>query len=112
MQLKRSRRAGWEYVVLIFVVASSMILALALYSKRDQVAKERLLIQELGMLRNYVIAYTLEHREIPKNPWSLPAGQAGLVPGGWSNQDPFGHPYQYNPKTGWVRTTTKRYVHW
>lgn len=98
MQLKKSKRPVWKYVVVALAVASAMWMSLALYAKRDQVAKERLLILELETLRNRIIAHMLIFREIPESLESL--------------RDPFGNPYHYNPKTGWVVSETDGYHHW
>ena len=99
MQLKRSSRAGWEYFVLVCVVGCSMLLAVSIYAKRDQVAKERLMILELQRLRNEVMATMLEHRTRPTEFANIPL-------------DPFGNPYHYNPKTGSVSSATPKYKGW
>lgn len=98
MQLKRSKRKSWEIVVVALLVAGAMWMSLALYSKRDQVDKERLLILELETLRNRVMAHMLTTREIPENMEFF--------------HDPFGNPYRYNPETGWVSSQTEGYDYW
>ena len=99
MELKPKRRATWEVVVVVLLVSCSMLLSMALYSKRDQVAKERLLILELQTLRNRVMTYMLENKKRPSGVTDNPV-------------DPFGNPYHYNPKTGRVSTTTSGYLSW
>lgn len=111
MQLKRSKRPVWEYGVVVLVVGVSMWMAITLYAKRDQVFKERLLILELQTFRNLSAAYILEHRSLPKNIREV-LGPQSMVRSPWSNQDPFGYPYQYHPANGWISTTHPRYVHW
>lgn len=111
MQLERSRRAGWEWFVIVGVVLLSMWLSLALYAKRDQVFKERLLIWELQTLRNYVTAAILENKKIPEDLKEV-TGLGSMVYSLWSKNDPFGSPYHYNPQTGWVATTTHGYSQW
>lgn len=98
MQLKRSKRKSWELVVVALAVAGAMGMSLALYAKRDQVAKEQLLILELETLRNRVMAHMLTTREIPESLEFI--------------RDPFGNLYNYNPETGWVSSATKGYWDW
>lgn len=104
MQLGQNKRAAWEYLVVGLLIVASMGLALGLYSKRDQVFKERLLILELLTLRNTVVAEILTSGRRPKDVknffQSLP------------RRDPFGNPYHYDPKTGWVSSETEGYHCW
>lgn len=86
------QRSGWEYFTIVCVVVSGILLSAALYAKRDQVFKERLRTLELMTHRNYVIAYTLEYRKHPPD----------LTGSGAPKTDPFGDPYQYDEKSGWV----------
>lgn len=101
MQLKRSQRKPWELVVVALAVAGAMWMSLALYAKRDQVTKERLLILELETLRNQVIAHMLAERKIPPE----------LILSG-SMVDPFGNPYHYDSDTGSVFSGTREYMNW
>ena len=101
--LIQKQRHGWEIVVIALVVTSAMWMTIALYSKRDQVFKERLLINELMTLRNFITATILEHRQIPSSIVHSPSS---------SSLDPFGNAYHYDPKTGQVFSTTAGYKNW
>jgi len=104
MELRRKTRPVWEYFVVSAIVIATVWLSLALYAKRDQVYKEKILMQELIMLRNEITAYVLEHRMLPKSPLSI-------VPSPWSH-DPFGNAYHYNEETGYIQSTTAPYQNW
>ncbi|OGQ16215.1 MAG: hypothetical protein A2W61_02600 [Deltaproteobacteria bacterium RIFCSPLOWO2_01_44_7] len=105
MELKRMNRSGWEYFLIISIVGFSLILSVGLYAKRDRVFKERLLILELSRLRSHVIAYMLEYKQHPSD-LKLWTKDYGL------KVDPFGNPYHYDPRSGWVSTTTPSHKHW
>lgn len=105
MQLKRSKRPVWEYVVVTAVVALAMGMALALTARRDRLFKEKLLILELQTLRNLSAAYILEHRAVPK---TMKAVSSSYFP----TVDPFGSPYQFHSENAWIASTTPRYRHW
>lgn len=98
VELKTKKRPAWESAVIFLTVAVSLWMTVALYAKRDRVFKERLLIYELMTFRNQVAADLLVHRKKPET-MTLP-------------MDPCGHPYQYNPETGWVSSSTPSYRHW
>src|SRR3989338_5872571 len=97
--LIQKQRHGWEYFVIGLAVVSAMWMTIALYSKRDQVFKERLMIVELMTLRNSVTAYILEQRRIPSDLQKAVSPES-------SPNDPFGNPYHYNPKTAQVSSKT------
>lgn len=105
MRLRRPKRVWWEYFVVGFLVAASMLLGLGLYAGRDRLYKERLLILELEGMRRLVVAQMLEKRTVPKKPpWSEASSAARL--------DPFGTPYHYDFQTGRVHSQTEGYGSW
>lgn len=107
--MKRVKRSGWEYFTICCMVVCSLLMSLTLYAKRDQVFKERLMHWDLLALRNYTMAYMLEHRRYPsdlnvlKEKWDVKI---------FPKQDPFGRVYQYDAKTGWVSSGTGAYRQW
>ena len=98
MELRRRTRPAWEYSVFVLVVGCTLWLSLALYAKRDQVYKEKLLMQELETLRSTTTAYILEHRKHPTD--------------AASTIDPFGGAYAYDARTGRISSTTPSYKNW
>ncbi|MBI5299722.1 MAG: hypothetical protein HY877_05460 [Deltaproteobacteria bacterium] len=104
MELRRKTRPAWEYFFVSAIVIATLWLSLALYAKRDQVYKEKILMQELATLRNEITAYVLEHRTLPKSPLSI-------VHSPWS-PDSFGNEYHYNAETGHIQSTTASYQNW
>lgn len=102
MNFGRQRRPVWEIWLVGVLVSLSLVLSVALYSKRDQVFKERLMIMELATLRNHLATYMLTHKKRPHFfylPWT-------------SFKDPFGNPYRYNSKKGRVQSSTESYENW
>lgn len=102
MLIGRRQRPVWERVVLFLLVVTSLAMAAAIYSKRDQVYKERLLITELQTMRNFLMAYYLRYEKFPLH----------LVGLHMNAKDPFGTPYDYNAKRGWVASRTPGYSDW
>jgi len=118
------RRSPFEFVVVAIVVGLTVVLAAGLYSGRKKEQKSNLLVQELGMLRSGVTLYRTVHHENAtsleelaakeyevgdaKRPYieQLPMSKDGRI------VDPFGNPYAYDPKTGWVSSTTEGFERW
>ena len=88
------RRPVWEQIVLGWVIGGSLLLSLALYARRDNVSKTRWMHWELMAHRQSVIAFFLTHKQFPTSLQEA-AATVPLI-------DPFGHPYFYDPNTGWV----------
>jgi len=118
------KRKGYEIVIVAVVIVLSVSLGAGLYSARVNVQKSNLLTQELSMIRSSVALYKMMNH---KNPESLkeltsetyeadstrrayldrlPASPEGLF------VDPFGKPYLYDSKSGWVRSGTANYERW
>jgi len=87
------------------IVIATLWLSLALYAKRDQVYKEKILMQELTAMRSAVTTYILQHRTVPQNLWPI-------VQNPWFQQDPFGNVYYYDAETGHIQSTTAPYQNW
>lgn len=102
MLIGRAKRPPWEKVLVTFLVLVSIGFAIAIYSRRDQVYKGHLLISELATLRNYLMAYYMEHKKFPTTLAELHQVE----------KDPFGHLYFYDPKQGWVASQTPGYTQW
>lgn len=121
--LKR-KRPTYEIVIVTAIVLLTVALSIGLYSARSRVIKGNLLVSELANLRAAILLYHRLNRATPpdlaalvstnyeigesKQPYleRLPADSGGEL------RDPFGGAYRYDPKTGWVSSTTRGYERW
>ncbi len=121
--LKRKRPA-YEIVIVTAIVVLTVALSIGLYSARSRVIKGNLLVSELANLRASILLYQKLNRANPpdlavlvsttyeigetRQPYleRLPADAGGEL------RDPFGGAYRYDPRTGWVSSTTSGYERW
>ena len=118
-------RAKYEIVIVVIIVVLAVALAMGLYAGRTKIHNGKRLVNELQGLRTGVELYMTLNRSIPSNletlakstydsgdgtqrPYieNLPTNEKGQI------IDPFGHPYKYDPKTGYVCSTTPGYQTW
>jgi len=120
----RARRSAYEVVVTVAVVALTVVMAAGLYAKDVELKKERLMVQELSAMRSSLILYKMINRrgaegleELVRERFEaggvrrpyidrLPPSDGGEI------IDPFGSPYSYDPKAGWVSSTTPGFEGW
>ena len=103
-RMRSAYRPFWEKCLLFLVLFASFSLSVALYAKKDTLQKSQILRWELMNHRQEVIAYLLDYRTLPKSLEAI---------GKWTPlTDPLGHPYAYNPETGWVSSTTSQFTNW
>lgn len=112
------KRAGYEYVILIILMAFSIFISVTIFAQRSQVKKANQLIDELSIMRKLVRAYKLEKKEFPKDLNSA-IENAGTVDyfmlfrdESGEYIDPYNARYVYDPKKGSVSTTTKDHEDW
>ena len=120
----RARRSAYELVVTVVVVVLTVVMAAGLYAKGVELRKARLMIQELSAMRTSLILYKMVNRGNAGELDDLLRGrfEAGgvqrpyidrLPPAdGGEAVDPFGSPYSYDPKAGWVSSTTPGFETW
>jgi len=120
----KRKRTHFEYIVITVVVILTLTLGAGLYAGRLKIQKSKLLVQELSMMRsalllyktvNYINAETLDTLTSTSYPVDdvmrpyidrLPLSKNG------KHIDPFGNPYNYDNKKGWVWSTTSGYERW
>lgn len=119
-------RAKFEWAIIAVVLVAALVVALGIYSKRDSVRKGKLLLSELNNVRAAVTMYKTLNKTNPpslealaKLNYSFEPGQAGkpYLEGVKINNagkvvDPFGNPYNYDTKAGWVFSSSKGYEKW
>ena len=119
-------RARYEWVIIAVVLVAALVVAFGIYNKRDNLNKGKILISELENIRSAVRMYKTMNKANPpslealaKLNYSFEPGQPGkpyLSSGMFNSKgealDPFGHPYKYDTKTGWVVSTSKGFEKW
>ena len=113
-------RKGWYTVVAIVVLAVLGVTSVAIHlaGKREN---ERAMIYQLQQLRYAVQIFVKVHRKTPPT-WAaaMDAQYNFGQPFRWkfkrdatgSPIDPFGTPYDYDPKSGWISSRTEDYEEW
>jgi hypothetical protein len=122
--MARARRSTFEIIVVIAVVAFTVVMGAGIYAKRVKLQKSELLIQELAMLRSSLAIYKILNHQNAESLAELAQGEYD-VDGAWRPYvdklppvedgdvlDPFGSPYAYDKKTGWVLSTTPGFESW
>ena len=120
----KRRRSYLEMVAIALVVALTVALGAGIYAGRAKSLKSDLLIHELSMMRSSLLVYKIVNRRNAKKLEQL-ATSSYFVHGdkrpyidelppvrGGKIIDPFGNPYSYDPKTGWVSSATPGFVQW
>lgn len=119
-------RAKFEWIIIAVVLVAAIAVAFGIYTKRDNVNKGKVLKTELGNIRSAVEMYVKLNKARPPSLDALTKLNYSFEPGapgapylkhvkiGKNNEvlDPFGVPYKYDSKTGWVASSTKGYEKW
>jgi len=119
-------RAKFEWAIIAVVLIAAIVVAFGIYTKRDGVRKGKVLFSELENIRSAVTMYKTLNKANPpslealtKLNYSFEPGQPGkpylekVKMGKEGNVlDPFGNPYKYDSKNGWVTSATKGYDKW
>lgn len=120
------KRPGWEWTVFVGVIVIAAALVGATYAFQKNSAKQHALHYQLQLLRTAELLYASVNREMPENLEQIAKGTFRL-PGddntrrylehppmiaGGKLTDPFGNPFTYDPKTGWIKSSTKGYEFW
>lgn len=111
----------WYGIILAAVVAAFLVTG---YHVRvaQKAEKERAMIYQLSQLREAVQLYLTTHKAMPTELKSALAiardGKAVAIQWGFQKDaagnpvDPFGVPYAFNGKNGWVSSRTQGYESW
>ncbi|MFH0799883.1 MAG: type II secretion system protein GspG [Pseudomonadota bacterium] len=122
--MEKQKRPAYETVIVALVVGLSLVLGIGLYSGRARIQKSNLLIQELAMLRSSVTVYKMLNGKNPESLEELAAStyKVDSMPRPYIDRlprsqnggvvDPFGNPYRYDIKSGWVCSGTPEFARW
>lgn len=118
------KRPAYEKVIVTVVVTLSIVLGFALYAGRAKVRKSEMLTNELSMFRSAVMLYKMTNKKNPESLEELGTATYDMdsvkrvyldrIPRGADGRiaDPFGSAYAYDPKSGWVNSTTQGFEKW
>jgi hypothetical protein len=118
-------RSTYEILLVTIVVALSVAIAVGIYARRTTVDDGRAMIDELFVLRRGIVLY---HTLRGVHPSSLEVLASETYLDGERKEvlfverlhrddsgriiDPFGNPYSYEPRAGWLKSSTEGYEQW
>lgn len=119
-------RAKFEWAIIAVVLVAAIVVAFGIYTKRDGVMKGKLLLSELDNLRTAVTMYKTLNKANPPSLEALTKLNYSFDPGHQGKPylskvktnktgnilDPFGNPYRYDNRNGWVTSNTKGFEKW
>lgn len=126
MGLKSTNRGKIEKVILLIVFLGALVFVAVTYMRECKVAKEKALYSQLAAMRQGIGLYGVLEKSFPKSLIEL-AYATYRMPGDSMNRkyvemvqvgkdgkivDPFGTPYYYDPKTGWINSATPGFKDW
>lgn len=126
MGLSEKNRGSLEKFILLVIFVAALIFVGSTYMKERTVTKERTLYYQLEMMRQGINTFQLIQKRLPSNlielassVYKLPGSELKnryveivKVDGDGKVVDPFGNPYDYDPKVGWVKCASSKYVNW
>lgn len=124
--MEGKKRPVWEWLVFAAVLIVAVVLMGSTYSYQQKATKQQALHYQLQVLRTAELLYTAINKKMPESMAELIEGKFSLQEGGPLHPyiehpplmvngqllDPFGNPYKYDPKTGWIKSTTPGYEFW
>lgn len=119
-------RARFEWVIIAVVLVASIAVVFGIYTKRDSVAKGKVMLAELANIRSAITTYKTLNKANPPSLEALAKLNYSFEPGQIGRPylekvnldekgqilDPFGNPYKYDNKTGWVVSSSRGYKRW
>ena len=126
MELKSPQRKWWENVLFVVVFIGMLGFVANSYVLEQKAYKQRALYYQLMILRQGINLFTIMEKKMPQNLVELAVGKFKLPGDDASHRyverfpmapdgqvlDPFGNPYKYDPKLGWVMSMTPGYEFW
>lgn len=121
-------RTSFENLLIISLVGILLVTAISNFLTSVRLARETALRIELSNIRTSIILYLTLNRRYPASlkdmvtdKYTLPTGnnvvkykyiEGMAVDNDGNPLDPFGAPFNYDRKTGWVKSSTTGYESW
>lgn len=114
-------KTHWYGILIGVIILAAGLAGVNIY-KAGKAEKERAMIYQLNQLRSAVQIFEMSQKSKPADLSAAMAISVGgkAVPIEWNMSkdskgtplDPFGRPYQYDKKSGWVSSTSQGYENW
>ncbi len=122
----KKTRARYEVIIILIVILAGAVVAFGINRAQSKAEKGNLLISELEQIRSAVTMYKTLNKSNPPDLVSLTKMSYTFAPGEAPKNylanikenkkgqliDPFGNPYKYDTKSGWVSCMTEGYSKW
>lgn len=122
----KKSRAKYEVVIILLVIIAAVVVAFGISRAQSKAEKSKLMISELEQMRAAITTYVTLNKTTPPDLVDLTKMTYSFAPGDQAKNylsnikvgkdgelvDPFGNPYKYDSKTGWVSSSTKGYDKW
>lgn len=120
------KKRKWERSLLFFLIFVIVGVTGRIYVIQQDLHKQQQLRYELMILRSAVNTYKIVEKKTPTSLLNL-FSETYTLPGSDNQQyyarqmtvenggqvlDPFGHPYKFEPETGWISSSTRKYAAW
>lgn len=126
MKYQNPQRSILESVLLLLVFVAILAFMINSYVLEQKVYKEKSLHYELQLIRQGINTFSLVEQRKPNTlvelavtPCKFPGKTTGkpfvgrlIINDRGEVIDPFGHPYSYDARKGWIASTTKGYTEW
>ena len=120
------KRPAWEWIVFTAVIILAAFLMGSTYKFQQNSAKQHALHYQLQLLRTAELLYTSVNNKLPDSLKDMAEGTFRLPGDDVTRRyiehppmivagellDPFGNPYTYDKKNGWIKSSTKGYEFW
>ena len=126
MVMQKPARKWFEYllVLAVIIVVSFLVGSNVYYQQRA--GKQRVMFYQLQILRSAINLFKVVNKAAPHSLVELAVGYYKFPGEGLTKRyienppidekgrvvDPFGNPYYYDSKTGWIRCATQGYEFW
>lgn len=122
----KKKRAKYEWLVILLIIAVAGTIGAGVYNKRTAVKRADLLQNQLSQLRTAVTIYKTLNKTNPPN-MAVLANETFHFEGSDKAQpyitnmeidanghiiDPFGNTYHYDVRSGWIASSTEGYQNW
>lgn len=126
MELKSPQRKWWENVLFVVVFVGMFAFVVNSYVLEQKAYKQRALYYQLMLMRQGISLFTVMEKRAPESLVELAVSSFKMPDGSVSHRyverfpvtpegqllDPFGNPYKYDKKMGWVMSSTPGYEFW
>jgi len=126
MELKSPHRKWWENVLFVAVFVGMFAFVVNSYVLEQKAYKQRALYYQLMLMRQGINLFNVTEKRLPDSLTELAVSSFKMPDSNVNHRyierlpvspdgsllDPFGNPYKYDKKLGWVMSVTPGYEFW